>query len=509
MNDLSILILSNGNAVQVAQRRIAGAEIVERHDMPRLLSRSMKAWFSSARSSSTVSVISISSRAGVRPEFFSAERMTSNSSACLNWTGDTLTATFISAGQRIASAQARRITHSPSGMISPVSSARGMNRSGGIKPTGRVVPAHQRFHAAPLPGLDVEERLVMHLELASCDGIAQVAFEGVAGFELGRHRLVIDRVAIPACRFRPIEREIRLLQQLVLLAAVLGRQCDPDTGADFDAVARQQERFGNEFRNSSREVERTAALILARGLDDGEFVATEPRQHVGCAQRGSQATGDLPEQFIAGGMTKRVVDVLETVEVEHEDRKSPLVPPLVRIDVMQLFQKERPVRKPGQDVGLRQFQNTPVRPGKLARIAACQPQIGRQERGDDDARGEYCQRAIIVRDQRTASGGRRPHLPVGVADPESPGPMRLRRERRHRTRLPLLGRKIGNARRLPGAAGIGRIDVDADGRTCRRRRSDRVQQRLEVEYGDDEIRPRCAAGRRLWSVKCPWRRSER
>ena len=110
-----------------------------------------------------------------------------------------------------------------------------MNWSGGIKPRVGMLPAHQRFHAAPLPGLDVEERLVMHLELASCDGIAQIAFEGVAGFELGRHRFVVDRVAVPARRFRPIEREIRLLQQLVLLAAVLGRQCYPDTGADFDA----------------------------------------------------------------------------------------------------------------------------------------------------------------------------------------------------------------------------------------------------------------------------------
>jgi hypothetical protein len=40
---------------------------------------------------------------------------------------------------------------------------------------------------------------------------------------------------------------------------------------------------------------------------------------------------------------------------------------------MQLLQKERPVRKPGQDVGLRQFQNTPVQPGELVRIAACEP----------------------------------------------------------------------------------------------------------------------------------------
>ena len=64
--------------------------------------------------------------------------------------------------------------------------------------------------------------------------------------------------------------------------------------------------------------------------------------------------------------------------------------------------------------------------------------------------------------------------------------MRRRHESRRRTRLPLLGREIGNACRLPGAARIWRIDVDADGRTCGRRRSDRVQHRLEIEYGDDE-----------------------
>ena len=149
------------------------------------------------------------------------------------------------------------------------------------EPAGRMPPAHQRFRAAPLAGLHVEERLIVHLELTARDGVAQIAFEGIAGLEVGRHRLVVDGVAVPARRFRTVQREIGLLQQLVLARAMLGRQRNPDAGSDFDAMTRQHERLGDEFGNSCRQFDRTGALIVARRLDHREFVAAEPRQHVG------------------------------------------------------------------------------------------------------------------------------------------------------------------------------------------------------------------------------------
>ena len=53
----------------------------------------------------------------------------------------------MSSGQVAASAQAVRSTHSPSWMISPVSSAIGMNSAGEIRPRIGMVPAQQRLEA--------------------------------------------------------------------------------------------------------------------------------------------------------------------------------------------------------------------------------------------------------------------------------------------------------------------------------------------------------------------------
>ena len=133
----------------------------------------------------------------------------------------------------------------------------------------------------------------MHLEMTARDGVAQIAFEGVAGFELRRHRLVVKRVAVAPRRFRAIEREVGLLQQLLLVVAVLRRDRDPDAGADLDAMARQLERFGDQFRRSARDrSNERGPLIVACGLDDREFVAAEPRQHVGA--RAASSAGDPP-----------------------------------------------------------------------------------------------------------------------------------------------------------------------------------------------------------------------
>src|SRR5262245_24739299 len=59
--------------------------------------------------------------------------------------------------------------------------------------------------------------------------------------------------------------------------------------------------------------------------DDDEFVTAEPRHHVAGAQRSAQAMSHLHQQHVAGLMAKRVVDDLETIEVDEEQREFSLV----------------------------------------------------------------------------------------------------------------------------------------------------------------------------------------
>jgi hypothetical protein len=54
--------------------------------------------------------------------------------------------------------------------------------------------------------------------------------------------------------------------------------------------------------------------------DDGELVPAQPADEVDLAHAFLQSRRDLGEQSIAGGVAERVVDVVETVEVEGEHR---------------------------------------------------------------------------------------------------------------------------------------------------------------------------------------------
>ena len=71
------------------------------------------------------------------------------------------------------------------------------------------------------------------------------------------------------------------------------------------------------------------------------------------------------------------------------------------------------------------------------------------------ARGEHRQRAIIVRDQRTAGSGVARTCQLASPTLRAPDQCGAVIESRRRTRLPLLRTRIGNACRLPGAARVG------------------------------------------------------
>ena len=68
-------------------------------------------------------------------------------------------------------------------------------------------------------------------------------------------------------------------------------------------------------------------VIAFGGLlqDDDEFVAAEPRHDVARAQGAAQPVGDFHQQHVAGIMAERIVDDLEPVEIDEQQRKLSLV----------------------------------------------------------------------------------------------------------------------------------------------------------------------------------------
>ena len=88
--------------------------------------------------------------------------------------------------------------------------------------------------------------------------------------------------------------------------------------------------------------------------EDRKFVATDAHQNVQLPKASDEARPKLPEQFVAGGMSEGVVDLLEVIEVDVEQRQVPVDRFRVREvgeERVEQIEQLPSVAQPGQVVG--------------------------------------------------------------------------------------------------------------------------------------------------------------
>ena len=188
-------------------------------------------------------------------------------------------------------------------------------------------------------------------------------------------------------------------------------------------------------------------------------------------------------------MTEGIVDVLEAIEIEHQDREGRTAIPELTVELVEPGEEKGAVRQSGQDVGLRKLEHAAVGQRQPPRVAAGEHQIGRQRQCQQHADDQHGTRAIVSRLQRAAGGRNRPHLPIGVTDPEMAGPVPPPRDVTHRLRRGGCGGVIGqHAFQADDARVEGLIDVDADRGARAGPDADGLHQQREVEDADNEAR---------------------
>ena len=89
--------------------------------------------------------------------------------------------------------------------------------------------------------------------------------------------------------------------------------------------------------------------LLRVNLDNCKFVTAEPGDKITLPRRVPQALADLAQQVIARGMTQRVIDRLEPVEIQIQQCDS-ASQPQPRQDPLQMLVEQQPVRQRGQRV---------------------------------------------------------------------------------------------------------------------------------------------------------------
>ena len=215
-----------------------------------------------------------------------------------------------------------------------------------------VRPAHQRLEAGDAATLEIDQRLVIGLQHVVLDGVAQIDLDAAAALRARVHFRFKEAERPEPFALGARQRHVGILEQLLGVVAVAGRNRDADAGAADNAVSVEQIRLADRSDQAARQ---HGDLFRPRdaGLHHGKFIGAETRDGVFFPQGRPQALGHALEQLVADGMTQRVVDGLKVVEVEKQDRNLVAAATGVRQQFIEPLAQQDAVGQPGQAVMLR------------------------------------------------------------------------------------------------------------------------------------------------------------
>jgi len=180
-------------------------------------------------------------------------------------------------------------------------------------------PAGQSLEAKQAMGGDIVFRLILHVNLASRNGVAQLIFQ-IQAFAHQRAKLRSKvHGAVFAIALGGIHGAVGLLQQVGVIGGVVGENTDADAGADGDFVVPN-------LKRSSQNIQQTLgnSVRVFPGADVGqnhrELVASEAGEGIRLANPGAQTGRNLNQKEIADRVTETVVDQLETIQIDVHER---------------------------------------------------------------------------------------------------------------------------------------------------------------------------------------------
>ena len=260
-----------------------------------------------------------------------------------------------------------------------------------------VVPAQQRLDADhPAPAR--EDRLVVQLELLGHERAPQARGqrEPLERVALG---LGVDRPAAARDVLGPVHRRVGSSEQRLGVVRVASQR-DPDRGGDLELGAGDHERLREAVADLRRHplggLERVAGQA---GQQHEESVAAGAREQVGRADRALEPPREAADQLVAGRMPERVVDELEVVEVELEQRDAGARSRRARQRELELLLEERAVGEAGERVVVGEIGDLLLGEQALGHVLA------RRQRAADRAVG-IAQHGVVPGDRAQRAGPR-------------------------------------------------------------------------------------------------------
>ena len=149
----------------------------------------------------------------------------------------------------------------------------------------------------------------------------------LAGLRLNRGTDQVRSEALKAsspARLGAVEGGICVPQQRIGIQLIPESSDDAHTGGDGHLAARKSDGGGEGFHDACRNHLGNIG-IAELGEQHDELVATHSYHGVACADGGLKTSRGDAENLVAGVMSEGIVDVFESVQVEHQQRESLLV----------------------------------------------------------------------------------------------------------------------------------------------------------------------------------------
>jgi len=212
-----------------------------------------------------------------------------------------------------------------------------------------MTPANQGFGTYHGSGAHVDLGLEIQLEFLPLECLLNV----LDGFSMRLGLPVFFRIkqviAVLACLLGLIHGLVSMAQQGIGVAPILREQGDAQAGRKLQRVLPHLDRCGGRLQQARKDG--FAFMATVDGREHGyEFVAAEAGEGVSLPERVAQPLGDAYQQLVAGFVAVRIVDFLESVDIQISDRQSALVPARLGDGLLQAIAEQHPVRDARQGV---------------------------------------------------------------------------------------------------------------------------------------------------------------
>ncbi len=212
----------------------------------------------------------------------------------------------------------------------------------------RVVPADQRLDVDDAAAAQVRQRLVAEVDVAAADSLPQLAHERQGALAEGALAQRIHGVA-PVRPLGVVHRRIGVSRQRRPVVAVLRAERDPDRRGNDQAVSVDHEGRLQRLHDLLRHPNRVRMVPDAR-KQDSELVPAQASDRIHGPERAPQARADLLQEDVAGRVSQRVVDLLESVEIQHEERQRRPLPIARQNGLVETVAEKDAVGQAGQEI---------------------------------------------------------------------------------------------------------------------------------------------------------------